>query len=274
MPRKNMFEMNVSTDDTSYECDELLIRQLDARMAEEKKKIDGKLNRHINKMFDVFSVGFYINGAAFALGIILLCYALVDLLQGNTEVLGLIAGGIVSLIVAIAIYIYRKKVKKPHAESKEYKEFSNEMDRFYDLCARSLNVHENAIEVEIYTHFYKEENGVRKNFSDNNAYINESMKIFEEDEKLCIYCADSIWGIPIASIEEIVEINEDIFFSDWDKDVPYDRGEYMQYRIEELEDGDYKINGYYSIRFSCGSTPYELLVPKYEIEHFKKIIKL
>ena len=274
MVRTNMFIMNASADDARYECDELLIRQLDEKMAEEKKKVDTELNRHITKMFDVFSVGFYINGAAFALGIILLCYALVDLLQGNTDILGLLIGGIILLTVALAMYVYRKKVRKPHAESKAYEEFSDEMDRFYDLCERSLNVPESAAEVEIYTYFYTEEKEIKKNFCSNDAYINETMKIFEENGKLCIYCADTVWGIPIDSIEEIKEVKEDIYFSEWSKELPHDRGEYMQYRIEELDDGDYKINGYYSIRFNYGSTPYELLVPKYEIEHFKKIINL
>ena len=274
MLRKNMFNMNASSEDSNYECDELLIRKLDEKMAAEKKKIDGELNRHISKMLNVFSVGFLINAILFALGVLFLCFYIGDLLNNDTVQMAYLIGGMLSLIAAFAIYVYRTKIKKPHAESQEYETFSDEMDRFYDLCARSLNVPEKAQEVEIYTYLYTEEKGVRENFCSNNAYINETMKIFEEDGKLCIYCADSVWGVPIDSIDEIVEIKENIFFSEWDKEIPHNKGDYMQYRIEELPDGDYKINGYYTIKFNYNDSHYEILVPKYEIEHFNKIINL
>ena len=48
--RINIFSMNTSIDDSTYECDEFLIRKLDDKMASEKKKMDAELNRHISKM--------------------------------------------------------------------------------------------------------------------------------------------------------------------------------------------------------------------------------
>ena len=53
MSRKNMFNINASKDDSTYECYEFLIRKLDEKMTAEKKKIDGELNRHISKMLNV-----------------------------------------------------------------------------------------------------------------------------------------------------------------------------------------------------------------------------
>ena len=270
--RRNIFSMNTSIDDSTYECDEFLIRKLDDKMASEKKKMDAELNRHISKMLMGGISPIIISIALLGLGVMLLCLALGEILEGNKDVISLCVAGAILLFASGIVFIFSKKARKPHTESKEYEDFSDELDRFYDLCARSLNVPNSAPEVEIYTYLYTEEKGVRKSLCTNNAYINETMRIFEERENLCIYCADSVWGVPIGSIEEIAEIKEDIFFNDWSKDTPYNEGKYSKYKIEELHDGDYKINGYYSIRFSLNDQHYEILVPKYEIEIFTKII--
>lgn len=264
MERKNMFCLNMSNDDTGYECDELLLRKIDDRMKEEQEALHGKRRKNLFGAVRVSMCCLIIGGLAIFASAFL---ESAPALQTAAKAVGVL-GALISVSPLVLMPVLRKR------DNKRMDDECEEIDRFYDRCARALRVPEKAPEVDIHTLFYEVKDGVRQNYHASGAYLNEVMHVFQEDGKLCFYCSDRVWAVPLSSIEEFVRVDEKILFCEWNKETPHNEGKYAQYCIKECEDYEYSMSDYYRIRFTVKETPYELLIPSYDIEPFLEIVPL
>ena len=174
-------------------------------------------------------------------------------------------------IVARFIKFRSKKTDKPIKPSKKMLELDEELGKINKVIEKELGVSDYARDVEVFLNFYDEKEG---------DLANDKAKIFEEGENICIYYDGIVLSIKKASFEEIVKIDEEIYLDEWHKDVPYDRGRYMEYKIEKIDESnrgiykDFRMKGYYSVRFSQEDKEYEILVPLYDIEPFCDILRI
>ena len=150
-------------------------------------------------------------------------------------------------------------------------ELDKQLGELNKLIEKELGVSDDAKDTEVFLNIYDEEES---------NLVNDKAKIFEEGENLCIYYDAHVLSVKKESFYEIVKINEEVYLDDWYKDVPYDRGRYMQYKIQKVDDKakglhrEYKMCGYYSLRFSQDEREYEILVPLYDIEPFADALRL
>ena len=265
MERKNMFCLNLDGKTDAYDCGDLLLRQIDARMQAEEKE----LNDHYHKVLigPVKSVVYSVIAIPFLVILGFILCEIPALQPYKTEIVGSICI-VIMAIIAVNV-ILNNKIRKKSTDAE-----SDKIDRFYDRCARALHVPEKAPRVDIFAYLYEEKDGVQKNYYASGAYLAEFSHVFEEDGNLCLYSATRVYAVPIASIEEFVRVNEKIRFADWDKETPHNEGKYAPYNIEACENDEYCMNDYYRIRFTHGGTPYELLIASYDIEPFLEMVPL
>ena len=265
MERKNMFTLNLDGVTDAYECGDLLLRQIDARMQAEEKE----LNDHYHKVFmgSVKSTVYSLIAVPFLVILGLILRVIPALQPYKTGIIGGI--GIVIMAIIAMNVILNKKLRKKSTDAE-----CDKIDRFYERCARALHVPEKAPRVDIFAYLYEEKEGARKNYYASGAYLAEFSHVFEENGNLCLYSATRVYAVPIASVEEFVRVDETIRFASWDKETPPNEGKYAPYNIVSCGNDEYAMNDYYRIRFTHEGTPYELLIAAYDIEPFLEIIPL
>ena len=265
MERKNMFTLNLDGKTDAYECGDLLLRQIDARMQAEEKE----LNDHYHKVFmgSVKSTVYSLIAVPFLVILGLILCVIPALQPYKTGIIGGI-GTVIMAIIAMNV-ILNKKLRKKSTDAAR-----DQVDRFYERCARALHVPEKAPRVDIFAYLYEEKEGARKNYYASGAYLAEFSHVFEENGNLCLYSATRVYAVPIASVEEFVRVDETIRFASWDKETPPNEGKYAPYNIVSCGDDEYAMNDYYRIRFTHEGRPYELLIASYDIEPFLEIIPL
>lgn len=131
-------------------------------------------------------------------------------------------------------------------------------------CRRTLNVPDNAQKTDILTYFLKRKNGVLKR-KGSKSYKNTEMWIFKEDDKLCFFCGTYVLSVPISSIRQIVCVRKKATLDSWNKETPYNKGEYKKFKVRFV-DYAYRVNAYYSLQFSLFNEEFEILIPNYDIQ--------
>ena len=105
-------------------------------------------------------------------------------------------------------------------------------------------------------------------------YFNMSMYIFKENDALCLATVNEVLSIPLNHIKEVYKINKKINAYGWNKEEPYNKGKYKEYKITANQYNVLFYKYYYSIRINDGTTDYEIIVPPYDYEYFDNIINL
>ena len=274
MSRKNLFDMNLDNESGMIDSEEFITRTLgketnDKRSAlvDEYYKASSKnLRKGISKKsIALIAVIFGVGAILYALNSL---FALLE-----SETLKLVWYGIVAIIIIFMrlIKIPSKKRSNLPKPSKKMLELGEELGKLNKLIEKEVGLPEDAKDIDVFLNIYDETEG---------NLANDKAKLFEEDNDLCLYYDGYVLSIKKESFREIVKIDEDIYLGDWHKDVPYDRGSYMQYKIQKVDEKapglykEYKMHGFYSVRFSQYGGEYEILVPLYDIEPFCNVLRL
>ena len=271
MQRENLFMVNIDKDDAQIDREELILRRENPTIRADRAALDEKLGKAIMKSafgaagtMMILSYLFLIGGIC--LGLMTAVNYLSDkifspLLLG-VAVTALVLGGVFTLI--------RKKLDKKNEENSPLDAFDDSYARINEISRRDLGVPDGIKTVQIFGYFYDEKN------APSGAYDVDEVGVFVEDGKLCLHHADVVIGIPLESIEGIVKCGETVTFKDWICDEDGDEEGYLQYgikkkQIDEFND-EYSMQGYYSLRFTTGDTPMELIVPLYSAEPLLELL--
>ena len=189
---------------------------------------------------------------------------------------------VVGLIGFIAIttveMLQSKKYAKEHgiktiAELEEYEDIHEPDEEAEEAEAKrvraELSIPDDARDMDILSFFYREdENGPFpiKPFD----FMTLEMFAFADGE--CVHVADynDVYSISKSSIKGIEKIEKETTLLGWSKDESFDSPEYAEYGIKENDEGFIVIPYYYSVRIE-DEEEFELLIPPYEAEEFKKL---
>jgi hypothetical protein len=268
MSRENLFSINLDSEKV-IDREELILRkesdELAAKRAELNKRLSGDILKSVNK--SVFSSLFPIISTFIAF--VLCAIALRD--EGKISPLPFALAG-VFLVMAVVLVARNKKREKSN-DDHDLDAIDGEYAVFNELVKKELGIPEKAKEIEIFTDMYSEEDK-----DADKIYTNDTAYVFKEGDIFCFGYGSVVLGIPLSAIESIVRVDEEVAFESWGKDVPYDRGNYMQYKIKKIEvdkyDEYYSMNGYYSLRFTELATDFEVVIPLYDIEPVIDILKI
>ena len=269
MKRENLFRFNLENEDSTIEHEALILRSEREELHAKRHELTGKfVSTLVKGVFNVYVVLMFVFGA---LGLASIGAAATDYFE--TKTLSVLTLGVALLFLALAgVCAIIHKVK--FGNSKEDEELDSIDDALADLekTSRSeLGVPDNATVVDVFV-------TTCENDPVDEPYSVDEFSLFEEDGKLCLYYSGDVIAVPIAGVEEVVKIDDEILFENWNKDASHDSAEYAEYQIVERKTDDddevYAMNGYYSIRFANEGEHFEILVPSYDIKPFLDVLHL
>ncbi len=273
MERENLFRVNLDKDDVEIDRGEFILRRESAAVAAEREALNEKLSKSILRsvvgvhgVMSIFFVLCLIGGLFCGL------MTLVEYLENKALSEALLAMAVILLALSVVFLVLKVVFGKKEGKNDSVDAIDDELGRLNEISKRELRVPSDARKVELFGRFYHEGS------APDEPYDVDEMDVFEEDGNLCLHHVGVVIAVPIASIEAVVKLGDTITFSDWMKDEEYDSEPYAQYHIVKRQVGEYEeeysMNGYCSIRFLREGTPFELIVPLYEVEPFLDILKM
>ena len=273
MERENLFRISIDKDEMVIDREEFVLRRESAPIRAERKELDDKLTKSILKsLFGLHSLAALLFGLFLIAGVCCGTATLLRYFESKSLSVVPLYMAILFLVLSGIFWGLKRGIDKKNAGKDPACAMDDEYERLDAISRRELKVPNDAKTVELLGRFYQEDSDADE------PYDVDRVAIFEEDGKLCLHHVGTVIAVPIDSIEGVVKLGDTITFSDWMKEVPHDSDEYSQYHITTRQVDEYNevysMDGCYSIRFSQDGTPFEILVPLYEIKPFLDILKL
>ena len=271
MERENLFSINMEAKNIILDREEFILRRESAVVAADRERLNSESMKAIfgpANMAEIL-IGNALGSVSLFMGIFGLLRAIVDYLETKELSLSLVIMAAIAFAVSGICFALRRVLRK---KNKSHDIINEKYKKFDELSDRDLGIPSDAKTVEIFQNLY-DKDGLYEN-----AYTNDTVKVFKEEEKLCFGYVGAVVAVPIDSIESVVKVYDKITFCDWMKDEPYDGIDYGSYGIVKNKVDEYtehfSMEGYYSIRFARDGRDYEVLVPLYDMEPVLDILKM
>ena len=181
-----------------------------------------------------------------------------------------IVGGVCAVGWVVLKIVESVKFKKASA-SGVIDRVADSMEQLDKRSEELLGVPENHGKVDVLSFRYTEKNGKVKIKEDIfYKFSNDEMKLYRDKDNLCLADIECVYSIPIADIKGYVLKKKKAEMDEWNKDVPFNKGRYKQYKIATNDYGTIFCK-YYALQFADVFGEYELFFPVYELEAFKAI---
>lgn len=104
-------------------------------------------------------------------------------------------------------------------------------------------------------------------------FYNHMFKVYREDEYLRIADVETVYTIPLDTIKAIRTINKTAILPNWNKEEPFNRGEYKKYK---LSSNNYGVSSkpYYVLEFEHVGELYGVYFPCFELPYFEELTGL
>ena len=273
MQRENLFMVNIDKDDAQIDREELILRRENPTIKADREALNEKLGKAIMKSAFGAAGAMMILSYLFLIGGIFLgLMTAVNYLSDKIFSPLLLGVAVTALVLGGVFALIRKKLDKKNEENSPLDALDESFARINEISRRDLGVPDGVGSVQIFGYFYDEKN------EPSGAYDVDEVGVFVEDGKLCMHHVDVVIAIPLESIEGIVKCGETVTFKEWLFDDAHDSESFAQYGIEKKQidefDDEYSMKGYYSLRFTSGNTPMELIVPLYSAEPLLELLGL
>lgn len=172
-------------------------------------------------------------------------------------------------------YFGRKKMKAA-AESEEYNHIKIKTESLSNTIYSELGVPPQAPYVDVLNFQYKIKDGKLKpkgKDAKTVPFVNIIFKIHTDGQKLYLTDLESKYAFELSELKGIKVIKERGFIPSWNKDEPYDKGEYKQYKIVTNNIGLYFKN-YCILELEHNGEPWSIYFPNYELPIFEKLTGL
>ncbi|MCH5161484.1 MAG: hypothetical protein J1G04_05580 [Clostridiales bacterium] len=178
------------------------------------------------------------------------------------------------VLVALAIFIYKTYRNRTTVNSPAARDAFAEQERLNARCFEDLGVPQTADDIDVFCEVFKEKNGKAKKVWSIYQYINISLKIYRDGENLYLADTDGVYAFPISSFFEIMTVRKSALFSGWNKDEPFNKPPYKQYKVRRNNYGVLFVKPHYYIKFIAFNEEYVLVIPSYELETLQKYLTL
>ena len=180
-------------------------------------------------------------------------------------------GGGVCLALWVVLFCIEKLKYKKVDDSGEIDKALESMEALNFRSEEQLGIPHDHKKVDVLSFRYTEKNGKVK-IKEELFYkhVNNEMKLFRNGDDLCLADIDSVYSFPISDIKKYVLKKKKANMDEWNKDVPFNKGEYKQYKITSNDYGTIFCR-YYAMQISDVFGEYELFFPEYELAQFKAI---
>ena len=180
----------------------------------------------------------------------------------------------VCVIIGILLFILGKRKERQVLEDTETKRTLSDSDAIEKEILAELSVPDNAREVDVLSFCYKEENETIKMAQKGVPLTNMSFHIFTDSENLYLADLDGKYAFPLSSIQVIQTIRKHVTVMDWNKDEPFNKGIYKQYKLTSDKIGSIHCKSYHIMELSYRGETYGIYIPSYELPIFEELTGL
>ena len=110
--------------------------------------------------------------------------------------------------------------------------------------------------------------------TDMNSCLDSEMKIYKENESLCLADTEKKYEIPLSQLRRIKAVNKEIGMILWNKKESFRQSPYSAYNIVKNKKGNYVVPKYYELEFEHEGELWLISFPCYEIDTFQKLTGL
>ena len=145
-----------------------------------------------------------------------------------------------------------------------------------DAVFAELSVPTDAKEVDVLSFFYKMNDGnikVCEKGMQVTQYFNPIFKIFSDSEYLYLANLEGKYAFPLSSVMGIRTVKKHIRIAGWNKDIPYNKGIYKQYKLTIDNYGCIHCKSYHILELNHNGEIWGIYFPSYELPVIEEITK-
>ena len=281
---RNLFSFNVEENSeisgSSDYSKPFILREVNASILKNQKKIKDKMDE-LEKLWALPLWLSYARIIALALGAMLIACSVMILLGVGFAYAFSAPWFVVCFILGIILaafgttfYVTQYKKRKKVEEGDEYKNAMKYIDDLAKKSENALNLPKEKTMIDVFFYPYI----VRDNkMKDSGAfkYVNMSLYLFEEENKLCLSNNNTVYGIDKALFKRIVSDPKKTSFSIWNKDEAHNSEAYKNHKITLDHYGIYHLRNACSVQFeNSDGQEREIIIPPYEVPHFEKLLDI
>ena len=183
----------------------------------------------------------------------------------------------VSFVLWLALFVAARKKMKSVMESDDYERKASRIGGALDSVARELDIPPDAKDIDILSFRYKMKKGKEKVVAGAfETYINLNCVAYVRDGFLHIVVSmRDEFVIPLTGFTGIERVNKKIPIpiSHWNKETPFDKGEYKKYKMKA---NDFYIffKPYYDFLIRHNGYDYKFSIPPYELDALSSLTGL
>ena len=185
-------------------------------------------------------------------------------------------GGACLVAWAILKLISMRK-EKSVLETDESSQVFHHFNKTCDAILADLAVPADAKEIDILSFFYKEKDDNIKVCEQGlqiAPYANPIFYIFADTENLYLANLEGKYAIALSAIKAIKSVKKSIKIFEWNKDEPYNKGIYKQYKLSEDKYGCIICKSYHILEFEYNNELWGVYFPCYELPVIEEITGL
>lgn len=182
----------------------------------------------------------------------------------------------VSLIVWIALALYKRYMTKKVTNSQELKDLQTEAIRIIDESKSQLGIPLDAIKIDTLHYFYDEKKGNIKPKTYGSAqYFNIEMHAFSDQEAFYLGDLTRLFRFPLNRLKSIIQIDKLIGMDNWNKPESINSPHYSEYRIKANSTGALFFKPYFVLILKDqNNEDFSIIFPSYEKEALEEITGL
>ncbi len=270
---KNLFAIYKKNNDNNFE--KFVIRKISTTSAEKLDEYLGEGEELQKKKFPSQWLGTILT-ITFFLGIIIVVgYFTRD--EGFEELFKrnpyMFFVGIALFLFSILIFFFIFFKGKKALSDPEVKEYVQKVDVAAKESLSELNVPETAVDIDVL--FMSAKTNKKGEEKPNSLsfiqYINQNVKVFVEEGKLCFADSYEVIAIPVESVIGIKTINKRMLLPEWNKAERFNGPSFKKYKLYIDQNDFIHSKPYYEVDLQIEGEPYYFLIPCYEKEAFSKL---
>ena len=180
--------------------------------------------------------------------------------------------GCLFLIIGSCLTIYKKKRAKKVAASEEYKNLLKSGDQIAKESDKFLKIPQSATPIDVFLYVYSTKGGKERPATRAFDYINASVKIFTEGEKVMLADMQTVFAVEKAWFKGFEIIEKRIVFNAWNKAKYITDKPYSNFAVKQRSNGSFSVKNAVKINFERAGEQFFIIVPPYDSEIFLKYI--
>lgn len=184
---------------------------------------------------------------------------------------------LILLACAIILNFLARKISRKQSRAQgdrmklDFSEATKRLEAAATEAARELGVPNGALSVEVFPYHYKMDGNTVLRVGKKGKFDNLAVSAFVKKGTLCLATAQELFEIPLGEITGMRQYDEDFEIDMWLKSEPPTSERYQRFGVRKSGFFSHKGHGYFGL--TIGKDEYEILIPSYDFDEIKTLLK-